>query len=406
MSIKNWNGASSRWTLLGDIKIGTKVKRADGVEYPKALDYFLCPPEVLDATVALAEERGDTENLARARQGKPITLYVTVPFGSVDRILPHYYKFYGSSAGLKCLGDGEWILRRAGDADSDPPGIINGRSMLTLHSEPCDRTTCPHAQASKRPYRDEQMVVPAPCQPRGYLHFLVWNVFRTGVYRLKMSKLAIQQALGQFALAERLFRHIDGLPYLLHLTQRMEQTPNGMKPLYIPWLEVDPIFIEQNIVSMRRTMLAPPGPSALPEDTYTLQLPGEHTDEPDDEEPLTAAEAAADLFGDWEQSVLQPDEIEPEPAPAALGEEPTWLQELREQGLSGSMDAPSATQLQCLRVAFARILPDLNYQAAMLQIWGDPDPPTVGQVIASQNWLASSNGLTEQVRAELAMLLS
>ena len=322
MAIKNWGGSGTRSTLLGDIKIGIKVKNEKGVEYPKALDHFLCPDEVLAATLALAEERGDLENAEKARAGKPTTLYVTFPFGSIERILPHNFKYYGSSTGLKCMGDGEEILRRAGDHNSDPPGVMNGRSMLTFKSEPCDRLSCPHAQTSKRMYRDQEMVVPAPCQPRGYLHFIVWNVFRSGVYRLGMSKLAIIQALGQFEMAEDMFWRFSNLPYLLHLTQKNEQTPNGMKQLYVPWLEVDPQYIEQNIALTKKRLLVerplranrirdahPPAMQLVNgntgelldvDDNGVVYDEDEWLEEAQAEKPLTAKEATDELFGDYD----------------------------------------------------------------------------------------------------------
>ena len=316
--IKNWNGSSSRWTLLGNISIGEKVTNAKGVSYPKAVDHFRCPPEVLAATVALAEERGDAENLELARQGKPRTLYVTFPFAQVDDVLPHAYKYYGSSTGLKCMGDGELILRRAGDDESDPPGVIQGRNMLTMKQEPCDRMTCPFAQNSKRDYQGKPLVVPAPCQPTGYLHFIVWNVYRTGVYRLKMSKLAIRQALGQVALVERAFTRIDGLPYLLHLTQKSEQTPNGVKNLWVPWLEVDPVFVEQNFTTMRRTLTSParaPRIGQIPAEPLRLAdaVTGEIVDE--DEEGIPWSEEAwlaSEDDGPETNGELEPDDNEPD----------------------------------------------------------------------------------------------
>jgi len=340
--IKNWNGASSRWTILGTIKIGEKATNAEGKEYPKAVDHFICPPEVLAATVAFAQERDDAENLAAAQEGKPRTLYITFPFGQVEDVMPHAYKYYGSSTGLKCMGDGEWIQRRAGDDESDPPGVQHGRNMLTLKPEPCDRTACPFAQASKKKYRGKNLVVPAPCQATGYLHFIVWNVYRTGVYRLKVSSLAIRQALVQFALVERAFTRIDGLPYLLHLTQKTEQTPNGMKPLWVPWLEVDPVFVEQNFTTMRRTLTSPARAPRIGEtppreplqlvDSVTGEIVDEDAEggpswseeewlageeEADPEPERSAAEATAELFGDPGGNGDEPEEIEAFTSPQA-----------------------------------------------------------------------------------------
>ena len=337
MSIKNWYGSGKQQTLLETIRIGEKATgtRADGTTYtyPKALDHFVCPPEVLAATLALAEERGDTENLERAKAGKPRTLYVYLASGSIEDILPHAYKFYGKSAGLKCMGDGELVLRRDGDGESDPPGVRSGRSMADGKAVPCDRHTCPHAQTGKKMYKGEEMTIPAPCQARGYLHFLIEGVYRAGVYRLGMSKTAIRRALGQFEIARLInFGRIDRAPYLLHLTQKQEQTPNGIKNLWIPWLEVDPLYLEENAARVKSSMLTPL-PTTRINKRYQLVdgITGELIDEDangvpplDGDEWLaaeeaaeeaaekrTAAEAAAELYGDWDGAPLAAREDDP-----------------------------------------------------------------------------------------------
>lgn len=337
MSIKNWYGSGKQQTLLETIRIGEKVTgtRNDGSEYtyPKALDHFKCPAEVLAATVKLAEERGDQEALEGARAGKPRTLYIYLASGSIEDILPHAYKLYGRSAGLKCMGDGEWIMRREGDATSDPPGVFQGRSKATMKAVACDRHNCPHAQSGKRMYKGKEMTVPAPCQAKGYLHFLVEGVYRAGVYRLGMSKTAIRRALGQFEIARLInFGRIDRAPYLLHLTQKQEQTPNGMRKLWIPWLEVDPRYLEENAARVRSSMLTPL-PTTRVNKQYQLVdgVTGELIDEDangspplgEDEwlaaqeaESRTAPEAAAELYGDWDEATFAAGEDD-EPAEPA-----------------------------------------------------------------------------------------
>lgn len=335
MSIKNWYGLGRQQTLLDTIRIGEKAEgtHSDGSRYtyPKALDYFKCPSEVLAATVAIAEERGDEEALERARAGEPRTLYIYLASSSIEDILPHAYKLYGRSAGLKCMGDGEWIMRRKGNAESDPPGVFQGRSMADMKSVPCDRHSCPHAQTSEKTYHGKAMVIPAPCQAKGYLHFIAASVYRAGVYRLGVSKTAIRRALGQFEIARLInFGRIDRAPYLLHLTQKREQTPNGMKMLWIPWLEVDPVYLEQNAARMKSSLL-----TALPTTRINKQyqlvdgVTGELIDEDANGSPpldgdewlaaeeasqeRTAPQAADELYGDWDEETFAAGEDKPRP---------------------------------------------------------------------------------------------
>jgi len=90
-------GLSDRRRLprLGSIRLGTKKKSAKtGNEYPSETDYFVCPPEVM-------EIYGET----------PKELDVMVPLNDLDAVFPTAYKYWGSSSGLKCQGDGETAFK-------------------------------------------------------------------------------------------------------------------------------------------------------------------------------------------------------------------------------------------------------------------------------------------------------
>lgn len=85
-------GLSERRRLprLGSIRLGIKVKNKKGVEYPKETPYFVCPDEVI-------EKYGP----------EPTELDVMVPINEIDSVFPMAYKYYGSSRGLICQGNGE-----------------------------------------------------------------------------------------------------------------------------------------------------------------------------------------------------------------------------------------------------------------------------------------------------------
>jgi Recombination directionality factor-like len=79
-----------RLPRLGKIRLGIKVKKVGGSEYPKEVPYFVVPDEV-------KKVYGD----------QPTELDVMFPLDDIDTVFPVSYKFYGSSKGLKCNGDGE-----------------------------------------------------------------------------------------------------------------------------------------------------------------------------------------------------------------------------------------------------------------------------------------------------------
>lgn len=87
-----------RLPRLGKIRLGVKGKsERTGKEYPKETEHFVCPPEV------------------EAVYGKqPTTLDVMFPVNDPEVVFPQAYKYYGSSKGLKCIGNGE-KARQAND---------------------------------------------------------------------------------------------------------------------------------------------------------------------------------------------------------------------------------------------------------------------------------------------------
>lgn len=90
-------GLSDRVRLprLGIIRLGLKKKSAkSGNEYPVEVDYFVCPEEV------------------QAKFGlTPKELNVRIPINDIETVFPTSYKYYGSSKGLKCQGNGEIAYR-------------------------------------------------------------------------------------------------------------------------------------------------------------------------------------------------------------------------------------------------------------------------------------------------------
>lgn len=79
---------------LGKIRLGVKVKNAAGKEYPKETPWFVCPDEVADV------------------YGKePIELDIMLPHEDPEVFFPQKLAMYGTSAGLKCHGNGEQARR-------------------------------------------------------------------------------------------------------------------------------------------------------------------------------------------------------------------------------------------------------------------------------------------------------
>lgn len=101
--------ADRRIPRIGKIRLGIKKKHPQsGKEYPVEVDYFLLhppaaddPPSAHDAFEKFVEVYGD----------KPKELEVVIPSEDRSVVFPQRYKCYGSSTGLKCVGDGQTAER-------------------------------------------------------------------------------------------------------------------------------------------------------------------------------------------------------------------------------------------------------------------------------------------------------
>lgn len=384
MAITNWYGKTPVATLLGKIAIGELVDTPNGGKRPVALDHFKCPDDVIAATLAIAEERGDEVNIDACKRGKPVTLYIRVVDRDLDRILPHAYKLYGASE-LKCMGDGTNILVRPGDRGSDPVGVKNGLSMGDLRPVACDRLTCPHAQTGTREYGGKTIRTPAPCQARGYFFFVIDGIYRTGVWRIGLSSTAIRQALSQFRIAMQAFGHIDGIPLLFHLTKRRMATPNGFQELYIPWMEVDPVYIDENrpVIEARAKLLA------------ARALSPTLLDDPDDTDYLYDSGATEVPVGDVEEGVIVSDAAEATtelfgPANGAAKKLYVPADKLREKAAAASdAEAPKGMRNKT-RELFAEVYPDADFNLALGMVWNEPNGVrTIGQCAAVNKWLVA-----------------
>lgn len=134
--------AIRRLPRLGKIRLGIKkVSSKTGKEYPSETDYFVCPSEVKAFF-------GD----------QPKELTISFPVNDPEVLFPQAYKWYGSSKGLKCRGDGVNALRL-----NDDTGEMEEREC------PCD------------------LLESGKCKQRASLIFNLPSVKIGGVYQIDLS---------------------------------------------------------------------------------------------------------------------------------------------------------------------------------------------------------------------------
>ena len=134
--------AIRRLPRLGKIRLGIKkVSQKTGKEYPSETDYFVCPAEI-------KKFYGD----------EPKELNIAFPMNDPEVIFPQCYKWYGSSMGLKCRGDGETALR------------------LNEETKNMEERECPC-----------ELLDSGKCQQRASLVFMMPGIKIGGVYQIDLS---------------------------------------------------------------------------------------------------------------------------------------------------------------------------------------------------------------------------
>uniref|UniRef100_A0A6H1ZWD5 Uncharacterized protein n=2 Tax=viral metagenome TaxID=1070528 RepID=A0A6H1ZWD5_9ZZZZ len=136
--------AIRRLPRLGKIRLGIKkVSAKTGKEYPFETDYFVCPPEIRKFS-----NYGD----------EPKELNISFPINDPEVIFPQCYKWYGSSKGLKCRGDGVNALRLNDDTNE-----------MEEQNCPCD------------------LLEEGKCKQRASLIFMMPEIAIGGVYQIDLS---------------------------------------------------------------------------------------------------------------------------------------------------------------------------------------------------------------------------
>lgn len=138
------NGVSDKRRLprIDKIRLGVKKKsEKTGKEYPKEVDFFVCPKDV------------------QAKFGEePKELEIMFPLDNRVEIFPQAYTYYGSSKGVKCKGDAKTAQEKQED------GTWKERSC------PCEK-------------------LDKGCTLRGHLMFMIPSVNIGGVYQLDTSSI-------------------------------------------------------------------------------------------------------------------------------------------------------------------------------------------------------------------------
>ena len=228
-------GLSERTRLprLGKIRLGLKeVSARTGNPYPRAVDYFVCPPEV--------------QTLYSA---KPRELPICFPVEDETQFAPQWYKRYSQTRGRTCKGDGEFCERLVDKATGDF-AHADSKDVELRETLPCSGEDCPEYQAKR-------------CRRVMNLLFLLPEVPGLGVYQVDTSSVnSIININSGVALVRGTLGRVAMIPLILALVPQ-EVTPAGerKKTVYVLQLRVEVSLIEaQRLAALPsgRMLLPPP----------------------------------------------------------------------------------------------------------------------------------------------------
>jgi hypothetical protein len=176
-----------RMPRLGKIRLGIKVKNAKGVEYPKDVDYFVCPPEVQ----AIYGE-------------KPKELDVLIPSTDPSLYFPQALKWY-KGARLVCKGNGETATR-----------IDTTTGNMFEMACPCEHL------------KDPQTNPKGECTPRANLMVILPKVSMGGAYQVDSgSNNNIINLNSTLAWIQSMLGRVAWVPLTLKRVPTKIQTPDG-----------------------------------------------------------------------------------------------------------------------------------------------------------------------------------
>lgn len=275
------SGFSERVRLerLGKIRLGIRVpgQRDPSRTFPRATEFFVCPPEVLEVL----------------KNPQPTSIYpIMFPTDNPDDWMSQWYTCYSMTYGVVCKGDGQTAQQRTDLATGAIVDRNTQEGNWQWNEVTCEGEDCPLFQKKQ-------------CRPIMRLQFLIPEVPGLGVWELctssRNSRLNIQSTI--HLVRSMAQGRIKMIPLTLSLKPQ-EVTPTGAtkKTIHIIHLTHDlrmadflrlaaaPVA-EQFRLASPVSQISPEGED-LPED---LQTPLEEGDDqpPSSGKPATSAAPAA-----------------------------------------------------------------------------------------------------------------
>lgn len=195
----------ARLPRLGKIHLGIKAKNKRGIEYPKAVDYFVYPePDALGGELL--------PQLKKAFGEKPKKLRIIFPLEDEETIASQYYRCYTRTRGLVCRGDGEICMRMVDKKTGDLP--TKESTKTEMKEMTCQGRECPDYQSGN-------------CRELMNLQFILPEISGLGIWQIDTSSInSIRNTNSCLQMIRAVYGRVSMVPLLLTL-EKIEVTPPG-----------------------------------------------------------------------------------------------------------------------------------------------------------------------------------
>lgn len=263
-----------RLPRLGKIHLGIKAKNDKGVEYPKMVDYFVCPPEV-------QELFGE----------KPKELRIIIPLEDEEKWASQYYRCYSRTRGLICKGDGETAMRML---DIQTGALADRDSKnVEMKEVPCQGRECPDYKVK--------------CKEVMNLQFLLPEVSGMGVWQIDTSSVnSIRNINGAAELIRAVYGRVAMIPLLLTIEQIEVTSPADGKKKKVSVLN---LRTKATMIDLMQASLKPPAQLIAGLGEEEAITPAEVLDLPNGD-----AERPDLITPEWEAPELEPKKPERDPS--------------------------------------------------------------------------------------------
>jgi len=200
-----------RLPRLGKIHLGVKKQNAQGVEYPAAVDYFVCPPEV-----------------QKVFGEKPKELRILIPVEDEEKWASQYYRLYTRTRGLICKGDGDKAVRLF-DTETNQIAFKDTAKKVDMRDYACKGKECPEYAGA--PPLNKKL-----CKEIMNLQFLLPEVPGIGIWQIDTGSInSIQNINSGADIIKQLYGRKSLIPLALTIEPMQVKNPDDgkLKQVYV-----------------------------------------------------------------------------------------------------------------------------------------------------------------------------